>query len=59
MHDDPILQEIRHIRRTIDEEYGDNGQKFFEFLAQMQRRYTNRLVCRSSRPRLKLGERRT
>jgi len=52
MHDDPILKELRHIRRTIAEECGDNGQKFFEYLVQMQKRYTDLLVCRNPRPRL-------
>jgi hypothetical protein len=58
MHDDPILQEVRHIRRMIDQECGDNGQKFFEYLVQTQKN-TDRLVCRSPRPRLKSKERRT
>jgi hypothetical protein len=59
MQDDPILNEIRRIRRTIDEECGDNGQKFFECLVQMQKKYTDRLICRSPRPRLKSKERKT
>jgi hypothetical protein len=59
MHDDPILKEIRHIRRTIDEELAGDGQKFYEFLFQVQRRYTTRLVRRGPKPRLKLRERKS
>ena len=57
MHDDPLLRELRHIRRTIDEECEDNPQKYYKYLSQVQKKYADRLVRRGPKPRLKVKER--
>jgi hypothetical protein len=56
MDEDP-LQELRHIRHYIEQTCAEKGQTYAEYLAQAQRKYTERLVCRGPKPRLKVKER--
>jgi mannitol-1-phosphate/altronate dehydrogenase len=57
MINDP-LQELRDIRRTIEQACTESGQTYAEYLSQAQRKYTDRLVHRASKPRLKVKGRR-
>jgi len=56
MHEDP-LQELRDIRRHIEQTCAEQGQTYAEYLSQAQRKYTERLVRRGPKPRLKVKER--
>ena len=56
MVEDP-LQELRHIRHQIEQACAERGQTYADYLSQAQRKYTDRLVCRGPKPRLKVKER--
>jgi hypothetical protein len=56
MHEDP-LQDLRHIRHHIEQICAEQGQTYAEYLSQAQRKYTERLVRRGPKPRLKVKER--
>ena len=56
MDEDP-LQELRHIRHRIEQTCAEKGQTYAEYLSQAQRKYTERLVRRGPKPRLKVKER--
>jgi hypothetical protein len=55
MVDDP-LEELRHIRRNIEQACAEGGQTYAQYLSQVQRKYTDRLVRRAPKPRLKMQE---
>jgi hypothetical protein len=57
MVNDP-LQELRDIRREIEQACAESGQTYAEYLSQVQRKYTDRLVHRAPKPRLKVKGRR-
>ncbi len=50
---DPIIDEIRKIRRDIELECGNDAEKYFHYFQNVQKKYKN-LVRRSPKPRLKL-----
>ena len=52
------LQELREIRRHIERACEEEGQTYAEYLSQAQCKYTERLVRRGPKPRLKVKERR-
>ena len=56
MFDDPIIREIREIRRKIEAEYDNNGDKFYEHILQIQQGYKNRLVRRQPKASLRKRE---
>ena len=51
------LQELRHIRHKIEQACEESGQTYAEYLTQVQRKYTERLVRRAPKPRLKVKAR--
>jgi len=57
MVDDP-LQELRYLRRKMEHTCEEKGQTYAEYLSQVQRKYTERLVRREPKPHLKAKERR-
>jgi hypothetical protein len=57
MGQDP-LQELRDIRRHIEHACEERGQTYADYLSQAQGKYTERLVRRGPKPRLKMKERR-
>ena len=57
MIEDP-LQELRDIRHHIEHTCTERGQTYADYLSQVQRKYTDRLVRRGPKPRLKVKERR-
>ena len=56
MVQDP-LQELRDIRRNIEQICEEKGQTYADYLSQAQRKYTERLVRRGPKPRLRVKER--
>ncbi|MDH3604343.1 MAG: hypothetical protein OEU26_32455 [Candidatus Tectomicrobia bacterium] len=57
MGQDP-LQELRDIRRNIEHACEARGQTYADYLSQAQGKYTERLVQRAPKPRLKVKARR-
>ena len=57
MIEDP-LQELRAMRHHIEQACVERGQTYAEYLSQVQKKYTDRLVRRGPKPRLKVKERR-
>ncbi len=56
MIEDP-LQELRDIRHHIEQACAERGQTYADYLSQAQRKYTDRLVRRGPKLRLKVKER--
>jgi hypothetical protein len=57
---DPIIKEVRKVRHEIESECGDDPQKFFEHIQQIQDKFRNRLVQRKPKPDLKVpGKKKT
>lgn len=46
MPDDPVVAEIRAIRRELTERFGDDIDALCDFLAQHEKQHENRLVNR-------------
>jgi hypothetical protein len=44
MNHDPIIQELRDIRKKIEEECKKKGQTYFDYLLEVQEKYKDRLV---------------
>ncbi len=49
MFDDPIVEEVRKIRRQIEEECNNDFKAYYEHLLALQEKYRKRLVKRSPR----------
>ena len=56
MTQDPIIKEIRKIRQDIEAEFGNDADKYFQHIQQIQKNYKN-LICRSPKPRLQVKTR--
>ena len=54
MEQEPILKEIRRIRREIEAECQNDPQKYYEHIQQIQKKYVNRLIRFKPKPALKL-----
>ena len=52
MTPNPILQEIRRIRLEMDAACGNDEQRFYEYMCQIQEKYRDRLVYRRPQPAL-------
>ncbi len=48
---DPVIEEIRKVRRDIEAEYQNDPDKYFLHLLEIQKKYKN-LVRRHPKPRL-------
>jgi hypothetical protein len=48
MSDDPIIQEIREIRKKIEEECQQKGQTYYDHLLEVQEKYKDRLTGHDS-----------
>lgn len=44
MKDDPIIQELRGIRKDIEEECKRKGQRYFDYLLEVQDKFKGRLI---------------
>ena len=51
---DPIVEEIRKIRRDIEQECKQDSEAYFAHLLDIQQKYADRLVCRRPKPALLL-----
>lgn len=49
---DPIVEEVREIRREIERECGSSADVYFEHLLQVQMKWQDRLVRRQPQPAL-------
>jgi hypothetical protein len=56
MEQEPILKEIRRIRHEIEAECQNDPQKYYEHIQQIQKQYSNRLVCFKPKPAVKLAK---
>jgi hypothetical protein len=46
MSRDPIIEEVREVRRIIEAECNDDADKYYQHLLDVQEKYKNRLVRR-------------
>lgn len=53
---DPIIEEVRKIRREIEAECLNDPQKYFEHIQKLQENYKGRLISRKPKPALKLAK---
>lgn len=51
MERDPIIQELRDIRKNIEEECKKNNQSYFSHLLEVQDKYKDRLVDDIGKPK--------
>ncbi len=56
MYQDHIIKEVRKVRREIEEEWGNDFQKYYMHFQQFQRKYKNRLIRRTPKPAIKLAK---
>lgn len=56
MFRDPILEELRKIRHTIEKSYDNDPEKYYRHLLDIQQRYRDRLVRRKPKPALILRD---
>lgn len=50
MKTDPIVKEVRRIRRQIEDEAKRDPELFYQNLKKIQEPFSNRLVCRHPKP---------
>ena len=50
MTQDPIVKEVRDIRHQIDEECGQDPEKYYQYLQKLQKKLSKRLVSREPHP---------
>jgi hypothetical protein len=53
MFRDPIIDEIRQARHKIEADCGNNSQKYYEHIQQVQERFRNRIVRLRPKPAVK------
>ncbi len=56
MSDDPIVKEVRKIRKEIEEEAQGDPDRYYEHLKKLQEQYRGRLVRRSPKWLVKAKE---
>jgi len=50
MINDPIVEEVRALRREIEKEHGPSPEAYYEHLQRFQQQWRDRLVRRQPRP---------
>ena len=50
MKTDPIVQQVREIRRQIDDETQHDPELYYQYLKKLQRGLSGRLVCPKPKP---------
>lgn len=55
MMEDTIIKELRLKRREIEDNCGNDPQKFYEHILKEQEKYKDKLVRRQPKPALKLA----
>ena len=43
---DPLIDEVRHIRKSISDVYGNDVDRLYDHLREVQRQYAGRVVSR-------------
>ena len=56
MLNDPIIEELRQIRREIEKSCENDSEKFYLHLLEVQDKYRDRLVQRKPKPALRLHD---
>ena len=54
MQKDPIIETIRKIRHEIEDKCQNDSQRFFDHYLEVQKEYSDRLVCLKPKPSLKM-----
>ena len=49
---DPIVEEVRAVRKAIEAECGSDRKKYQEHLRKIEQKYASRFVSRSPKPAL-------
>jgi hypothetical protein len=50
MRTDPIVEQVRQVRRKIEDENQQDPELFYQHLKKFQERLLDRLVCRKPKP---------
>ena len=50
MKTDPIVQQVRQVRRQIEDENQRDPDLYYQYLKKLQKGLANRLVCREAKP---------
>ncbi len=58
MFRDPIIEELRKIRHTLEESCDNDPEKYYLYLLEIQNKYRDRLVRRKPKPALPLQDKR-
>lgn len=56
MIQDPIVKEVRRVRKEIEDECRNDPKEYFEHVQKIQGKYRDRLVSRKPKPALKLAK---
>jgi hypothetical protein len=57
MNKDPIVEEVRTIRRQIEAEFHNDPEELFRHLQKMEEQFKDRLVCGKPKPLRQAGKR--
>lgn len=49
---DPIVEDVRAVRKAIETECGNDSAKYREHLRKLEQKYASRLVSRAPKPAL-------
>ena len=49
---DPIVEDVRAVRKAIEEQCGNDRAKYQEHLSKLERKYASRLVSHAPKPAL-------
>jgi hypothetical protein len=50
MKNDPIVEQVRRVRKEIEEENQQDPELLYQHLKKIQERFSDRLVCRKPKP---------
>jgi hypothetical protein len=50
MKTDPIVEQVRQVRKQIEDENQRDPEFFYQYLKRIQERFSDRLVCRQPKP---------
>lgn len=54
MERDPIVEEVRRVRRGIEAACGNDPQRYYEHVTELQKKYADRLVRLGPKPTLRV-----
>lgn len=57
MFNDPIVEEVRKVRREIAEQFHDDPEGFLRYMREIQDRYKDRLYYGKPKPAIKVAKR--